>query len=232
MYTTTNQIIGSFQASLINLWYNALSFLPSLFAGFVILFLGYIIASVLGRAARRATELLKVDKFTEEVGLKDEVAGLGIRVNFAKMIGWFVKWFIFLAAIIAAVDVLNIHQLSVYMQQLVVYIPNVLVAIITLAIGLLVGNGARNVVMNALGSVSRTRGIAETLGNIAKWAIFIFSVMAALTQLGIASDLIQIFFTGLVAMVAIAGGIAFGFGGKEHAARILSSMEDEVKSLK
>ena len=72
----------------------------------------------------------------------------------------------------------------------------------------------------------------EFLAGVAKWSIIVFSLMAALVQLGIAQSLIQVLFTGFVAMLAIAGGLAFGLGGREHAARVLNKLENDLTSKK
>ncbi|MFH1535082.1 MAG: hypothetical protein ABIF80_03800, partial [Patescibacteria group bacterium] len=67
------------------------------------------------------------------------------------------------------------------------------------------------------------------LAGIAKWSIIVFATLAALVQLGIASSLLQILFTGLVAMLAIAGGLAFGLGGRQHAEKVLVNLEKDLR---
>jgi hypothetical protein len=71
--------------------------------------------------------------------------------------------------------------------------------------------------------------VGQIVGTIAKWAIVIFSIMAALDQLGIASQLINTLFTGIVFMLSLAGGLAFGLGGKESAAKLVESLKEEMK---
>lgn len=222
----------SFLLSLESLWIKVLSFVPSLVGALIILIIGLIISAMLGKFAKKLVKLTRVDNVSEKIGLKNEIEKVGIRTSFADLIGWSVKWFFYIATFIAVVDVLNIKQLSVFLENLVLYLPNVIVAIIILAVGLIVGKVVKNASAKALETVSVTAKPAAFLSNLAKWAIFIFAFMAALVQLGIAANLVQILFTGFVLMLAVAGGLAFGLGGREHAGKILDWIENELGSKK
>jgi hypothetical protein len=72
--------------------------------------------------------------------------------------------------------------------------------------------------------------MAGTLSAFAKSTIIFFTVLVMMNQLGVAQDLIRIFFTGLVAMVAIAGGLAFGLGGKDTAKEILENLRKKLQT--
>ena len=69
---------------------------------------------------------------------------------------------------------------------------------------------------------------ASTIAGIVKWAILVFGFLIALTHLGIAASLIQTVVIGIIAMVAIAGGLAFGLGGKDMAARTLDKIKQDL----
>jgi hypothetical protein len=112
----------------------------------------------------------------------------------------------------------------------VLYIPNVIVAVIILLAGILLATFVRNVVKTAVEAAELAS--ADFLSGIAKWAILLFSFMAALVQLQIAPGLINTLFTGLVAMLALGGGLAFGLGGKEHASRVLDRLRRDLSSEK
>jgi uncharacterized membrane protein len=110
------------------------------------------------------------------------------------------------------------------LNQFLFYIPNIIVAVIIGFIGIIISNMVAEIVRTSLRSPS-----ADTLAIIAKSLIIFFVVLVVLNQLGVAQDLIKILFTGIVAMVAIAGGLAFGLGGKDVAEDLLQSL---VKKLK
>lgn len=70
---------------------------------------------------------------------------------------------------------------------------------------------------------------ANFLQTVGKWSVLVFAFMAAHNQLGIAAHLLQILFTGLVAMAAIAGGLAFGLGGRDQASRLLTRLTGDAE---
>lgn len=221
-------LYDAFSASMENLWINILSLIPSLLGAFIILIFGLIISSLLGKFAKKIMKMTRIDKLSQSIGLKSEMENFGIKFDFSGLVGWTVKWFFIIATFIAVVDVLNISQLNVFLQSLVLYLPNVIVAILILAVGLIVGKTLKNVVQSGLGRTSVASKLGAFLSSLAKWSVFVFALMAALVQLGIAANLIQIILTGFVIMLSIAGGLAFGLGGREHAGRVLSWLEREI----
>ena len=214
----------SFFDSLESLWANTLSFVPELIGAIIILIFGLIIASGLGKLTKKVISMAKADSLLEKTGLTRELEGMGIHLVFSSLIGFMVKWFFIIATIIAVVDILNISELSAFLRSLIFYIPNVIIATVILIIGLALGKIAKTAVLNSMQKAKMTENVSFKVAMVAKMAIVIFSLMAALVQLGIAADLIRVLFTGLVFMLALAGGLAFGLGGKEHASNFLSSI--------
>lgn len=213
-----------FIVSLQNLWIKTTFFIPELVGALVILIIGLIIASVLGKLAKKLVGYTRIDKLMEKAGIIRGLQNAGIKLNLAVFIGKIVKWFILIATLIAIADILRIPQITEFLKEIIFYIPNVIVAVIILAIGLLLGALVQSMIEKTLKASKLTEASGKLLANIAKWAIIIFTAMAALIQLGIAASLIEILFTGLVAMLALAGGLAFGIGGKEKAARFLEEI--------
>lgn len=213
-----------FIVSLQNLWIKTTFFIPELVGALVILIIGLIIASVLGKLAKKLVGYTRIDKLMEKAGIIRGLQNAGIKLNLAVFIGKIVKWFILIATLIAIADILRIPQITEFLKEIIFYIPNVIVAVIILAIGLLLGALVQSMIEKTLKASKLTEASGKLLANIAKWAIIIFTAMAALIQLGIAASLIEILFTGLVAMLALAGGLAFGIGGKEKATRFLEEI--------
>ena len=69
---------------------------------------------------------------------------------------------------------------------------------------------------------------ANMLGGITKYAIWVFAFIIALGQLGVAAAYMQILFTGIIAMLALAGALAFGLGAKDAASRLISKIGEDV----
>ena len=126
----------------------------------------------------------------------------------------------------AATDILHLVQVTSFLNSIVLYLPNVIVAAVIMAVAFLVGSFTYAVIKGS----TKIAGIvsATLLATIAKWAIVIFGLLAALIQLGVASSLINTIFIGFVAMLALAGGLAFGLGGKDEAALILKKLRHEI----
>ncbi len=105
-----------------------------------------------------------------------------------------------------------------------------MIAVVVLLLGIIIGSFAGQVIEKAVSASHLHSG--EVIGGIAKWAIVVFAFMAALVQLGIAAGMIQTLFTGLVAMLALAGGLAFGLGGRDHAENVLGTLKRDLTKRK
>jgi hypothetical protein len=209
-------------ASLQNVWYQLLEGLPTFVGALVVLIVGILIAAFLGKLAKKLVEMAKVDELVARTGL---MSHFGTPFKISTLIGWIVKWFFIITTLLAVVNILNIEQVTSFLERVLLYIPNVVAAVIILALGLIAGNFFHNVVERATKASSMSEAAVSALSAIAKWSIVIFAFMAALVQLGIAADLIQILFTGFVAMLALAGGLAFGLGGRDKAAHWLDKID-------
>ncbi|OGI26047.1 MAG: hypothetical protein A3J76_05555 [Candidatus Moranbacteria bacterium RBG_13_45_13] len=212
--------------SLLNLWDRFVNFLPSLIGAVLVFVAGWIVAVALGKVVEHIVKMVKVDDVMEKAGTKARFEKAGVKLNVASFLGGLVKWFLILVFLMASTDILKLSQVTTFLNSIVLYLPNVVVAAVILAVAFLVANFVFAVVKGS----TKVAGIvsATLLATVAKWAIVIFGFLAALIQLGIASSLINTLFIGLVAMLALAGGLAFGLGGKDEAAAILRKIRQEI----
>ncbi len=214
--------------SLEEVWYRLAEFLPDLLLAIIVLAIGLLLAGWLGKLANKIITFIKLDEALAKSGFSPKVEAAGIKFNLASLIGWLVKWFFIVVVLITVADILNWKQITEFLNAVVLYIPNVFIAIIILTVGLVAAHFVYNVVERTI-SVSKAPVVTiRPLATLSKWSIVIFAILAALVQLGIATSLIEILFTGLVAMLALAGGLAFGLGGKEKASRWLDAIEREL----
>ncbi|TAL50514.1 hypothetical protein EPN81_02620 [Patescibacteria group bacterium] len=216
------------QGPLLELWDTMVAFLPSLLGAIMVFLIGVIIALVLRTVVVKVIGLLRIDELARRLDITAQFERVGLRLQIGGLLGWIVKWFFIIIALIAATDILGWEQVTDYLEQVVLFIPNVIISVIILLAGILLGNFVQNVVKTAVEAAQLAS--AEFLSGIAKWAILIFTFMAALVQLDIAPELIRVLFTGLVAMLALAGGLAFGLGGKEHAHQLLNRLKKDISS--
>lgn len=215
-------VLISFQ----DLWRSFIGFVPSLIGALLVLVIGLVIAIFIGRLTARLIEVLFIEKLIEQLKIKDAIKKMGFNLNFAKLIGWLVKWFLIIVFFIAAADILGLPEVTIFLNTVVLYVPTAVAAALILFVGLVLAAFVGEVVQKAL-KVSKLHS-GHLMAAVAKWAIVVFTVMTALVQLGIARELIQIILMGLVAMLALAGGLAFGLGGKEWAQDMLARIQKDI----
>ena len=126
-----------------------------------------------------------------------------------------------------ALEIVGLVQVNEFLRQVVNYIPNVIIAALVLMTASVIADLARKVISGSA-RMAHVRS-ASVMGTIAAWAIWIFAFIIALSELGIAPQFMQILFTGIIAMLALAGGLAFGLGGKEAAARAVENVREDMK---
>lgn len=212
--------------SLINLGERFVNYFPTLLGAILIFLAGWIVAVAFGKIVEKAVKTARVDKAMEKMGFNRKMNEVGMQYQISGFLGGLVKWFLVLVFLMAATDILRLSQVTVFLNKIIFYIPNVVVAVVIMAIVFLVGNFVYGLVKGS----TRAAGVmsATLLATISKWAIVIFGVFAALIQLGVASSLVSTIFIGIVAMLSLAGGLAFGLGGKEEAAMILKKLREEI----
>jgi len=212
--------------SLMGMSQKFLDFFPVLLGAIIVFAAGWIIASSLGKLVEKLVKTARVDRAAEKLGFGRRLAGVGVNSSISNFLGGLVKWFLILVFLMAATDILKLIEVTAFLNSIIAYIPNVIVAVVILAFVFILGNFVYDLVKGS----SRAAGVmsATLLAAVSKWAIIIFGIFAALIQLGVASSLVSIIFTGFVAMLAIAGGLAFGLGGKEEAQLILKKLREEI----
>jgi Conserved TM helix len=216
--------------SLLNLWERFINFVPALVGAAIVFIFGWMIAVALGKLIEKLVKTVKVDQAFEKIGADKRMEEAGVTGNISGFLGGLVKWFFILVFLLAAVDILKLEKVTTFLNSILLYIPNVVVAVIILAVVFLLGNFVYNIVKGS----TRAAGImsATLLATISKWAIIIFGILAALIQLGIATSLVSTIFIGFIAMLSLAGGLAFGLGGKDEAATILRKLREEISVKK
>ena len=217
--------------SLADLWVQFISFVPSVIAAVVVFLVGWAIAVAVGRLIEKLLLLVRINAAFESLrGLKRAVEQAGLRLDIAKLVGEIFKWFLIIVSLLAATDILGLVQVSEFLTSVLYYIPNVVIAALILVISVVLANFVYRTVLAAVEAAGFTSGGA--IAAISKWSILVFALFAALLQLQIASQLIQTILTAFFAMVAIAGGLAFGLGGKDLAAKWLSKAEHDIAGRK
>lgn len=213
--------------SLQGLYDRVMSFLPVLVVALVVLILGWIVGVGLGKIVRKVLEAVKIDDLANSLGLDKLSDRVGKKLSVSAFGDWLIKWFFLVATFVAAADILGLSDVSAFLYgQVIPYFGNVVVAVAIMLIGIVSANFLQGVVRHSLAAGGlRT---SDSLALITKWAILVFAFLAALSELRVATTFVQDLFRAFVAMLAIAGGIAFGLGGKEHAKKALDVIEKDL----
>jgi hypothetical protein len=208
--------------SLQAIWFGLMSYLPAIIVALIIFIIGCVLAHLVGKSIKHLIDLTRVDSVIAKTGVSDMFSKSGHRYSTGSIVGFVVKWALIAVFLVAVVNFLGLSELSAFMQQLFGFLLNVVVAAVIVLLASVIAKFVSHVVAGA----ARSAGLhaANLAGSIAKWAIWIFALLIVLSQLGIAAQLVQIIFIGIVAMLALAGGLAFGLGGRDHASRVLSDM--------
>src|SRR5215210_6237643 len=201
-----------------------LSYLPQLIGAIIILVIGYIIAKVLQAVVGRVLQAIGFDGWMERGGIKQFFDRAETNQTPHSILGKLVFWFVFIIALTMATDALGIPQVSAVLGQLIAYIPSIIAAILILILAALLANFLSSIVRGATGS--------DLLASVARYAIIVYAVFAAITELGIAVQLTANTFLILLGAVALAAALAFGMGGREVAQDILQKAYDRSDKVK
>jgi hypothetical protein len=208
--------------ALVDTGMTVIGFLPNVIIAVLVFALGWIFGSILCRAVVHVINALRIDNALHRAGMDTVSERAGVRVSVAGFLGGVIKWLVIVAFTIASAEILGLTQVTALLRDILVYIPQVIVAAVVLVMAALVADFVGRLVEH---SVKATGINAHFAATVARWAILIVGgIFPALTQLRIAQGLVEVLFTGVVFALSLALGLAFGLGGKDAAARLIEKM--------
>lgn len=214
--------------SIQNLWQGFVLFLPSLIGALVILFVGLVIAAGLGKIVEKLVDALRIDRLLEQLGLGKILERADVRLHSGRFVGVLIQWFFVIVTLLAVSDILKLEAFSNFLSEVLLYVPNIVIAVLIMLAGVVIATFLAKLVRASV--LAAKLHAAHFLGALTKWSILVFAFLAALAQLGVAGALINTLIMGFVAMIAIAGGLAFGLGGKDTAAAWLEKIHGEISN--
>jgi len=225
VFTTWADVLSqSFQ----NLFYGLVAFIPNVVVAVVIFIVGWLVGVGLGRVVTQIVNSLRVDQALRSTGLEHLLSRAGFELSSGRFLGFLVKWFFIVVFLVASLDVLNLSTVNLFISEVVLgYLPQVIVAVMILLVAAVVAEAVERVVVGSAKAASLHA--AGFLGKVARYAIWIFALLAALAQLNVATAFVQTLFTGVVIAVSLAVGLSFGLGGQASAARYLDKLQSEIR---
>ena len=193
--------------------------IPKILGFLVILLIGWLVASALAAAVAALLRAVKFNDLAQRAGLSGFVQKMGLQTDAAGFLAMLAKWFVRLIVLVSAFDALGLPAVSQVLQQLLLWLPNLVVALVVLVIGGLATNALAGLVRGA--TAESGLGNPDLLASIARVAVWAFAIVVAVNQIGVATELVNTLFMATVGALALALGLAFGLGGRETAAQIV-----------
>ncbi len=214
--------------SLQNLWQGFVTFLPTFIGALIILIIGLVIAAGIGKIVEKLIDAIRLDRVFEQLGLGKILARGDLRLRSGRFLGVLVQWFLIIVTLLAVSDILGLAAFSDFLKQVLYYVPNIIIAVLIMLAGVVAAAFMSKLVRASV--MAARMHSAKFLATLTKWAILVFAFLAALSQLGIATALVNTLIMGFVAMLALAGGLAFGLGGRDVAAAWLEKVKEEISN--
>ena len=226
---------SAWQNSLTSVWSatvgTTFSFLPNLLGAVLVALAGIIIGSWVRTLIIRSLQMVRLENLIKDTQFKAFVVKAELTAKLEEIIGSVFKWLIVLTFFIAATNIVGLGAVSTVLGSVLGYIPNVIAAVIVLAIGVLLAGIVESLVKGSLASVDLKT--SRLMGKIASYTVVTIATLAAFSELKIAESFINILFIGFVAMLALGFGLAIGLGAKDVVGKILADWyKDLQKELK
>lgn len=216
--------------AVVSSWEKILGFLPNLIGAIIVFLIGLIVAWVIKWVLIQFFTLIQIQKLSDQIRLTEILKKMKANTNLAEIIGVFFYWIVIVIFLLPVFKILGLSEISNVLYLILGYVPNVLVAGFMIFIGVLVADVMANLIKAA--AVSIGTAVSGFLASLARYAIIVFVILAALAQLGVATYFLQTLFTAFVAFLAIAGGLAFGLGGKDAAKDFIDRMREDFRLKK
>src|SRR5215210_6222502 len=201
--------------------------IPRIIGFLVIIIIGWLISGALAAAVAALLRAIKFNMLAQNSGFQGFVHNMGLRTDPSGLLANIVKWFVRLIVLVVAFDALGLPAVSQVLQQFLLWIPNLVVALVILIIAGLAANALARLVRGATAEAGFTN--PDMLSNVARIAVWSFGIIVAVNQIGIAQTLVNTLFFGLVGALALALGLAFGLGGRETADEIVQTWYHQGK---
>lgn len=205
-------IVLTLVTPLSNLWNGVIGIFPGLIAGLVIAVLGYFIALILGYAVKMILHKTKLDDYLEKLKLPKSIG----KIKASIALGTLTKWYIFILFLQAAVDIMNLGTLSLMLSQLVLWLPQLILAVLTVFLGMFIAH----YLSHQIELHSEMKGI-KLASSFFRVLIIFIAVVIALEEIGLDLSILENAFLILLGSLglgfALAIGLSFGLGAKDEA---------------
>jgi hypothetical protein len=193
------------------------AFLPNLVGCLVLLLVGFIIAKLVAGLVRKATEKAGLDRHLAATSSGRFIEDLTPGASAARAIGVVIFWLVFGFFLVAAAGALQLPAVTTFMNRVLAYLPNVVVAILIFVVAALVAGAVGRGASRAMGH----NPMGQIVAAAAPALIMVLAMFMILEQLNIAEEIVEIAFAATMGALALGLALAFGLGGRPVAERLL-----------
>ncbi len=222
--TNWNNVIGGVIEEFLKSFF---LFFPQIVLALFVFIVGWFIAIAAGKVFSGILYRLKFNDFFKDEKWEKALQKAEMRLNPSEFLGNVVKWVIFILVIWMTVGILELNQFADFMKDIVDYLPNVIIATLIFVVAVMIGDFLAKLVVTA--TEKSEFPYSKAVGAMVKVAIWVFAIFAILVQLNVATELLLATFYGIIGFFVIAGGLSFGLGGKDAAARLIDKIKKQVK---
>jgi hypothetical protein len=219
------QQLDVFVASLTSFWTQLAGFVPQLLAAMLLLFVGWLFANLVRTGVMKLLDLLRFDQLAEKTGIEAFLKQGHLDVSLSRILGKLAYWIVIFVVVVTVANSLGLHMVAELFNKVVLYIPNIIVAILVLVFGVLIARFINRLVFAYLNNMG-VQG-ALTISTLAEYGVIVFVVFVALEQLAIGTTLLTAAFQIGFGAIGLAFALAFGLGGREWAAGVIKKLTEK-----
>ena len=204
-----------------------LSRLPDITWALIVIISGWAISNRIKALSVNFFNKLRINQILKSLGWESFFDRFDTKMNVSKFFGSIIEFYFFLLFLVISLDILRLETLGKIVSGVVEYYPNIFISMIIFIATIYIADFSKKIVIGCLDKEKIT--YSNLLGDIISSGAWVLAILAILYQLQIVQTLVLVIFIGAIALLVISLGLAFGFGGKDMAKKILEDIENRVK---
>jgi hypothetical protein len=208
--STTNQFYGPETDALKTFATEIATSAPKIIAASVLLIIGLVVGKIVARVVEKTTKKIlnkaNLHSISESKVIEDTIG----KIDSSHLIAATVKWFVYLFFIVAAINELQLQQLTTALTSLWLWIPNLLAFVMIVIIGSIIANYVIKWINHEI--VTHNYGGSRYIGIGVKIVIYSIVFAVGLTQIGVGQSIIPTLVSAFSWSIAAALGAAIAIG--------------------
>jgi hypothetical protein len=202
-----------------------LGYLPNLFAGILLVVIGWFLGWFLKRIIIRIAMLLRLERFLTRIRWGEDFSKGDVRYGFYNFLGNIAFVILFIIFLDNAFRTWKLTVLSDLLEKGIYFLPRMILAIAIFGIGWLIASWGAKSASKALRREDIPR--ASLIGRLIKAVLIMLFFAMALVELNIAREIVIIGFATIFITLGLLTVVVAVVGGKNFIKKIIESFEEE-----